>query len=584
VARLIDTLHRSGQRAGQRATSGTVGLKLLLVLLYLAWDYQAVWERVASLGPSVALIAYLALYAVLAVALMAAAFIPGHTLRIGFAALLAAGSITLHSYEWATGSPLTYDAFETMVASRGDAADAMSQHGGSLWQAIGAAAILFAAIALPPRRHALPRGLGWLLPAAAVLGLAGLLYVRGGEGTRALPAPFAPIAEAGIMGALALAEDDGPRKGVAFVPGQPLATGDVVLVIDESVAAMYLDVNHRDGVRSGLAGERPGIEIANYGVAASISNCSAGSNRSLRFGGTRENYRDIAQHAPSIWAFAHKAGYRTVYLDGQRMGGVLQNLMDAAERAEVDDFVQLGGTPVPERDHRLAGMLAARLENGVAELIVVNKVGAHFPVADKFPEDQATYAPLPARGSGPGIIDTGRDDGRTGSAAEWRLYRNAYRNTVAWSTGGFFDRVLPRMTGTGAVLVYTSDHGQDLHERADGGRATHCVAEPHPAEGAVPLVVVDAAGGVLDWRGGVAAQFDATSHFRVFPTLLALMGYSPHDTAASYGQTLVAPAPDPMTFTSRYFATLGREPAWNRIERAELAAPPRADFTALARH
>ena len=53
------------------------------------------------------------------------------------------------------------------------------------------------------------------------------------------------------MAALELADDDAPRRPVTLVPGEPLVPGDVVLVIDESVAANYLDINHPDGVRSG---------------------------------------------------------------------------------------------------------------------------------------------------------------------------------------------------------------------------------------------------------------------------------------------------------------------------------------------
>ena len=107
-------------------------LKLLLVVGYLAWDHQAVSGRVASLGISPALAAYVALYALLAAALAAAAFIPRHDVRVGFATLLAAGSILLHGYEWTTGAPLTYDGFETMLASSGAADEAAGQHAGCL--------------------------------------------------------------------------------------------------------------------------------------------------------------------------------------------------------------------------------------------------------------------------------------------------------------------------------------------------------------------------------------------------------------------------------------------------------------------
>ncbi|MBU2340048.1 MAG: sulfatase, partial [Alphaproteobacteria bacterium] len=412
--------------------------------------------------------------------------------------------------------------------------------------------------------------------------------------------PFSPLAQGAIMAGLHALEDDRPRQAVAIAPGPALARGDIVLVIDESIAARYLDINHPAGVRSGLARARRGVVTANFGVAAAVTNCSAGSNLTLRYGGTRETYREAAEDMPSIWAYARRAGRRTVYLDAQRERGALQNLMTPAEAAEIDDFVQLGTTPVAERDRALARRLGARLGNGVAEFILVNKVGAHFPIADKFPLAAARYRPLPPRGRTAGITDIAALPGQAAdSDEEWRRYRNAYRNTLVWSTAGFFDLLLPRVAGSGAVLLYTADHGQNLYERGGAGGPTHCVPEPAGGEeGAVPLVVIAAAGAEgtaaergaaepstapTDWRAVAAARRDAMSHFRIFPTLLALMGYESATTAPLYGPTLLSPEPDPMTFTPNYNASLGRDPSWYRVDPAALAAPPTGDYAAGTR-
>src|SRR3546814_15966845 len=63
-----------------------------------------------------------------------------------------------------------------------------------------------------------------------------------------------------------------------------------------------------------------GVEIFNFGYAASIANCSADTNVSLRYGGTRDDYVRINSTLPSIWQYAKKAGLRTVYIDAQRTG------------------------------------------------------------------------------------------------------------------------------------------------------------------------------------------------------------------------------------------------------------------------
>lgn len=566
-----------------RWSLGWFHIKLLLMVLYLVCDHGAVSSRAISLGASAGLLGWLILYCLLALALAAAAFIPRTSLRIAFALILAAGSVVFQSYQWATGSPLAYDAFETMVASRGDAGDALSQHGADLLSAVGTALILFAAIAISPKKRSLPFGLGSLLPTGAAVALACLLYLRGGEGAWGLPPPFTPLAQSMIMAGVQLTADHSPRRKVAIKPGQALTDGDVVLVIDESVAANYLDINNKNGVRSGLADTYPGVSIANFGVAASVAGCSAGTNQTLRFGGTRANYRQAFKSMPSIWAYARQAGRRTVYLDGQRSGGELQNMMTPAERSEIDDFVQVDSTAVLLRDHELAKLLGDRLQNGIAELIIVNKVGAHFPVADKFPDTAALFRPLPVRGHSEGITDIASLPTTSGDQSDWRLYRNAYRNTVVWNTGGFFDRLLLRVAATSAVLIYTSDHGQDLHELGGLGGSTHCTAQPRPEEGAVPLAVIAGSGAKMNWRVHSSASFDRMSHFRIFPTLLALMGYASQDTGAFYGPTLMAGGQDPFTFTPNYNASLGRDPSWRPIVRAHLASPPVTDYVGVAR-
>lgn len=559
---------------------------MVLIAIYLACDYATLFGRIEALSATpLLLLVFLALYGLCVTALVSAAFIPTHVGRLIVAALLAVGAASLHSYEWSTGSPFDYNSFETMLASSGDAGDAAAQHMGTLVKAGAAGLLLLLAIALPPRRKGLPFRMHWAVPGAVLMGLAMLIYVRGGEGTHGLPGAVTPIAYSGLKGVLLATSEDGPRQPVLIRPaGNPQR--DIVLIVDESIAANYLDINNSGGVYSGLATPRPGIDIVNYGVAVAATNCSAGSNKTLRFGGTRENFGDVGKRNPSIWAYAHAAGLRTVYLDGQRSNGKLQNMATAAERAEIDDFVQLeGSAPVVGRDHRLAALLAKRLNNDIAEFIYVNKVGAHFPVADKFPDEAAIYRPIPPRGNTTRVIDMGPIHGsHTGSLSEWRLYRNAYRNTVIWNVGGFFDLLLPHVDPAKAVIVYTSDHGQDLHEHGQPGKATHCTSDPRPEEAAVPLVVLDSAQNPqFDWQASARHNFNRLSHFRIFPTMLALMGFRGEDTLATYGPSMVSRQRDPMTYTSTYHVSLGREPVWISLDPEKLQVPLASDDVQMAR-
>ncbi|MGH6631882.1 MAG: sulfatase-like hydrolase/transferase, partial [Sphingopyxis sp.] len=353
--------------------------------------------------------------------------------------------------------------------------------------------------------------------------------------------------------------------------------GDIVLIVDESIAGRYLDINDAAGVRSGLASPPPGIVVSNFGLAASIANCSFGSNLTLRYGGTRDAYHRINATMPSIFAYAKHAGFATIYIDAQRTGDAYQNGMDDAERRQIDRFVQFGDTPVVDRDMAAADALIAALGNDQREFILVNKMGAHFPVADKYPDSAHIFSPALPRDETAIVTETQLPENLYSGAESWRLYRNAYRNTVTWTVGGFFDRLFAGARLNGALIIYTSDHGQNLHERRDSGTTTHCSPSPASEEGTVPLVVIDTS---ARWETAAKRHVDASSHYRIFPTLLNAMGYDRAVVRRQYGRALDSDAPDPATFNSLFNARLGRKPIWVKVERASVARPPVGDYTA----
>src|SRR3546814_2877955 len=71
------------------------------------------------------------------------------------------------------------------------------------------------------------------------------------------------------------------------------------------------------------------------------------------------------------------------------------------------------------------------------------------------------------------------------------------------------------------TMIYTSDHGQTLHERGDPGLSTHCSVDLLQEEGVVPLVVIDGNRDVsMVWRLDVAHNLKRPSHYMLFTTLL----------------------------------------------------------------
>ncbi|WP_447727676.1 sulfatase-like hydrolase/transferase [Sphingomonas koreensis] len=551
-------------------------IKEALLLLYLIADGGSLADRVTSLGLSPSLGLFGAFYALLAGALWVASRLASNPLRWTLATLLFAAAAFVGASERILDDHLTYDAFLNLIGSAGFAGDAMAEHGLRIGAEILAAFPLLFSIGLAPRRP--PRfDARWAAaPLGALALLTGMLFLRGGDGARGLPGAFTSLAYLTLATGEELASD-GERRPVAMQPQPAPGTGDIVLIVDESVAARYLDLADPAGVRTGLLTPPPGIALHNFGVAASITNCSLGTNLTLRHGGTRERYMELNASGPAIWDYARKAGFTPVYIDAQRTGGGLHNGMDAAERARIEIFVQFDDIPVEERDHAAADRIARHLANGRREFILVNKVGAHFPVHDKYPDSHAVHRPALPRGRFLGVSDTGSRDGFDGSAEQWRRYRNAYRNALLWKVGGFFERLLAPGTLHGATVIYTADHGQDLHERDGGGVHTHCSAHPVAEEGAVPLAVLTDAGAVGGWSNAVKLNRDKASHYQLFPAVLAMMGYPENAVRTEYGASLHAPLADEMRFNMRFNARLGRKPEWKRIDVAILVRPPRSD-------
>lgn len=555
-------------------------LKELLLALCLLLAAPEVAERLAGIDGLGGRAVYLALLAIMWSGLIAAAFVPSRWLRWSIGLVATISAYFCDVFARVTTQFLTYDAFINMRHSAAFAGDAIAQNQTALVAALVPALALLAAICLAPlRRLPLPN---WLLASAPLMATALLtvmLFLRGGDGSRGLPHSYPPLAY------LALSEYEnhvgnlGPRQPVRLAQGPVRPSGKIVLVIDESIAGQYLDINSPAGVPTPLSRTWPGVDITNFGIAASITNCSVGTNLTLRYGGTRAEYQRINATMPSIWAYARKAGVRTVYIDAQRTGGMLQNEMTAAERAEIDQFIQFDTVPVAQRDMAAADALIRELAQPGPAFILINKMGGHFPVHDKYPDEFMRYMPALPRGQFAHISDTGSREGFGGTPEDWQRYRNSYRNTLLWNVGEFFNRVLTRADLSNTALIYTADHGQDLHQRGQQGLYTHCTPSPAREQGAVPLVVLQGtkfAG--PDWKSTLSGNRNRSSHYMVFPSLLGLMGYEPGAVEATYGKAMWQAANDPASFNTLFNARLNRKPVWLPIDPDRLAQPPASDF------
>ncbi len=378
-------------------------LKELLLVLYLLKGYDYYLDRLNALGLGLATLLFGAMFAVLVLALWMTAYIRQTLVRHVFALAMFVSAVFFEVYTRVTDSYLTYSQFVSLVYSGGFIQEAAYQYREVIVSAVISGLLLLFGIALKPRRSVrLPGYLPIAAPVLGVLLLSGVLFLRAGEGARGLPVMYTPLAYLNLFAYESLHNTIGPREPVTLVRRSSSIEQDIVLIIDESVGGNYLDINAPFGVHTGLKTPPEGVDIFNFGYAASIANCSADTNVTLRYGGTRADYMRINSTRPSIWQYAKKAGLRTVYIDAQRTGGYLQNLMTELEKQDIDEFVQFDHTSVRDRDMAAAAKLIELLGDDQAELVVINKVGAHFPVHDKYPDDFMTYRPALPRGAVPG--------------------------------------------------------------------------------------------------------------------------------------------------------------------------------------
>lgn len=558
--------------------------KEMFLIVYLLIYSEYYIDRLNAIGLSFAVLLFGAMFLALTFALYLMAYIRQTLIRHVFALAMFVSAVFFDVYTRVTADYLTYSGFVSMVYSGGFIQEAAYQYRDAILRGVLSGLLLLFGIGLKPRHGlAIPNVLRVAAPLCGVLLLSAVLFLRAGEGARGLPIMYTPLAYLNLFAYEALHNTVGPREPVTLARTSQAVGHDIVLIIDESISGNYLDINAPFGVHSNLKQARPGVDIFNYGYAASIANCSADTNVTLRYGGTRADYMRINTTLPSIWQYAKKAGLRTVYIDAQRTAGNLQNLMTDTEKKDIDQFVQFDQTSVRDRDMAAAAKLIELLNDDKPQLVVINKVGAHFPVHDKYPDGFMAYRPTLPRGQFTEVADTGERNGFNGQPDDWVLYRNAYKNTVLWNVGEFFARVFAQGNLNNALLIYTSDHGQDLHERGNPGLNTHCGGDPVEEEGLVPLVVIQGSAlKTLDWSAQLAANKDRSSHYNIFPTLLQLMGYDLAGIEAVYGKPLSIATADEFTFNYRFNARLGAKPEWKHIDLGSIVTPSQAPASVAA--
>jgi glucan phosphoethanolaminetransferase (alkaline phosphatase superfamily) len=317
----------------------------------------------------------------------------------------------------------------------------------------------------------------------------------------------------------------GVSKSIGYLTSQNIAAGRaidapvrpfhqfkrIIMIMDESVSGDFLSLNDQELDTTPFLNSES--KLINFGVAISGANCSITSRTIFRYGMRSvhlpEKWDEEAKR-PLIWQYARHAGYRTVHIDGMAGPLYFSNGFSIKEKNLIDTKIGVLDNPEYIRDNKIADTVLALLADDAPIFLMVDKHGVHVPYELRYPRHG------------------GADDN------EDRLHH--YKRAITWSVDGFFRRLMSGLNLSDTLVVYTSDHGQDL-QRA----LTHCsTTNVRPVEARVPLF---AATGDPSFerrlRHGAQLGFNRMSHFEIFPTLLIAMGYDEKWVNEVYGPSLI---------------------------------------------
>jgi glucan phosphoethanolaminetransferase (alkaline phosphatase superfamily) len=497
-------------------------LKLLGVFLLFGMEPWVWWSGISDQTERLILanrLAFLAIYLVLflgsVAALATVGFLRDWRVRVPLGAILLLAFAANHTIWDISGQQLSIDMVQTLWRERAMATDAIGSYSSSLLRNAVLLGLLLTLFLWPVPRQYSVNAYFAVWPATILVVIALVAYL--GYATPAhFPSSYAVLTQ---MTAIFSREtsDHIERTTVEYnLPLHPSAK-KIVMIVDESVRGDYLGLNNSKFDNTPYLQGNAGT-FANYGIAVSATNCSAGSRVIMRLGLQKDQLPDVAglwRKLPGIFAYASKAGFKTVLIDSNRPFWEFHSYMNAQEAQQIQN---VKGGPATheryyERDMIVADQLLEALSSEEPTFIYVNKWGVHPQYSLRAPPDlaydpSALVASLPLDSTRRGIV---RD----------------YHKALRWSVDHFFERVLPVLQRSDTVTIYTSDHGQSLFE--GGYDLSHCSLRPDLVYGEVfvPLFVF-AGPPELRLKFNVAATraFNRASHFEIFPTLLELMGYS----------------------------------------------------------
>ena len=486
-------------------------------------------------------------------AMLFIAFSPSKTTRISWGLLIGLSTLAGDLYFRIVNDRLIFDSIEAMREVGMARVSMAGFYSEFIIYSLLSTAVLMTGMLIPPRQNGmLNRRVFHVLPLFPLLLMMGPIYYFSGgnfQESKGVPVQFCTMSLFSVYAFMATSSP--PKSNVNISLVREPVVRHVVLIVGESIRGDFIDFNVPRDTTPWLVSQAS--SIANFGLTISASNVSNSSNAILRLGAKPETlgkrgYSILGN--PSLWKYAKQAGFETTYINAQFTYKKLQNFMNKEEHRLIDHYVPgTCGKDKLYQDMEMAAQLQEILTRPSRQFVYVNKEGAHFPYAVTYPENRTHFSPAMARFE---------------SISTRERLVNSYKNAVRWSTDDFLEHLLEETDLSNAVIIYTSDHGQNLLE--DGKPVTHGRQLSQVLhEAIVPLLVFTSHPELQEkFMRSAVINFNKASHFDILPTILNLFGYDPPAVRARYRQSLFESIDNPLGFASGdVTGRFGRLPVWN---------------------
>jgi glucan phosphoethanolaminetransferase (alkaline phosphatase superfamily) len=306
----------------------------------------------------------------------------------------------------------------------------------------------------------------------------------------------------------------GPRtpQPVPALVARPRAPRNVLMIVTESVRSMSTCVTYDEDCLYTPFSNAAAPDRIGLGQMRAVDSTTAISLAVMWTGLVPTESRAALHSAPLVWEYAHAAGFDTAYWTSQNLlfgnsgawlDGVPFRLHVSATELEEEPTLELGADDGKLVDHALAHV--GELQEPY--FAVVHLSNTHFPYW--IDEDDAPFLPE-SEASGPGY------DVQIKNRYQDAIYRQDR------SVGRLIDEVRKRKTEHPTVIVFVSDHGEQMREKGAVGH-TGTLFDP---EIRIPAWI-DAPPGTLSadeessLRGLAVTPLTSLD---VMPTLLDLLG------------------------------------------------------------